>query len=34
MAALGVMMVLPVVVIVWAFQKDFLSGMAMGSVKE
>ena len=33
-AALAMVLILPVVLLVWAMQKDFISGMAMGSVKE
>ena len=34
MAAMGMVLIVPVVVLVWALQKDFISGLAMGSVKE
>lgn len=34
MAALAMVLIVPVVILVWAMQKDFISGMAMGSVKE
>ena len=34
MAALSMILIVPVVLLVWAVQKDFISGLAMGSVKE
>lgn len=34
MAALSMVLIVPVVILVWAVQKDFISGLAMGSVKE
>lgn len=34
MAAMGVLIVVPVTILVWLLQKDFVSGLAMGSVKE
>ncbi|KLU39466.1 MAG: carbohydrate ABC transporter permease [Limnochordia bacterium] len=34
MAAMGVVIILPVAVIVWALQKNFVKGLAMGAVKE
>ena len=34
MAAMGVIMIIPVTILVWIVQKDFVAGLAMGSVKE
>ncbi len=34
MAALSMILIVPVVILVWILQKDFISGLAMGSVKE
>ncbi len=34
MAAMGMVLIVPVVLLVWIVQKDFISGLAMGSVKE
>lgn len=34
MAALSMILIVPVVILVWALQKDFVSGLTMGSVKE
>lgn len=34
MAAMGVVIILPVTIIVWALQKNFVKGLAMGAVKE
>ncbi len=34
MAAMGMVLIVPVVILVWALQKNFISGLAMGSVKE
>ena len=34
MSALSVVLIVPVVILVWALQKDFISGLTMGSVKE
>ena len=34
MAALAVLMTVPVVIVVWLVQKDFVAGLSMGSVKE
>lgn len=34
MSATGVVIILPVLLLVWAMQKDFIKGMVMGSVKE
>jgi ABC-type glycerol-3-phosphate transport system permease component len=33
MAAMGVILIIPVIIIVWALQKDFVAGLSMGSVK-
>jgi ABC-type glycerol-3-phosphate transport system permease component len=33
MAATGVVIILPVLILVWAMQKDFVKGLTMGSVK-
>ena len=34
MAALSMVLIVPVVILVWILQKDFVSGLTMGSVKE
>ncbi len=34
MAAMGVIIIVPVVLIVWALQRDFVKGLTMGAVKE
>jgi len=34
MAALSMVLIVPVVVLAWSLQKDFVSGLTMGSVKE
>ena len=34
MAALSMVLIVPVVVLVWFLQRDFVSGLTMGSVKE
>jgi len=34
MAAMGVVLIVPVVILVWSLQKDFVKGLSMGAVKE
>jgi len=34
MAAMGITIIVPVVIIVWTLQKDFVKGLTMGAVKE
>lgn len=33
MAAMGVLIIVPVIIIVWALQKDFVKGLSMGAIK-